>query len=169
MLIENGDIDSLTNQVHSLTMVSKDGIVSCTLAQQVVSENLVRDIKRAKSSAGWAMVAAGLSSMNAGMARSQMNNGRNQGWAMQNYIDAREDENADVTEKFQSYSEPDDDNSRMHEVRMDRCRYLTTFKTPKGEIQLTISHESISSCFVVLSYFDKINGDVIRAKAMDDL
>lgn len=69
MLIENGDIDSLTNQAHSLTMVSKDGIVSCTLAQQVVSENLVRDIKRAKSSAGWAMVAAGLSSMNAGMAR----------------------------------------------------------------------------------------------------
>ena len=57
----------------------------------------------------------------------------------------------------------------MHEVRMDRCRYLTTFETPKGEIQLTIGHESISSCFVVLSYFDKINGDVIRAKAMDDL
>lgn len=78
-------------------------------------------------------------------------------------------EPADVTEKFQSYSEPDDDNSRMHEVRMDRCKFITTFKTPKGEIQLTISHESISSCFVVLSYFDKINGDVIRAKAMDDL
>ena len=41
MMIENGGIDSLTNQTHSLTMVSKDGIVSCTLAQQVVSEELV--------------------------------------------------------------------------------------------------------------------------------
>ena len=37
MMIENGEIDSLTNQTHSLTMVSKDGIVSCMLAQQVVS------------------------------------------------------------------------------------------------------------------------------------
>ena len=76
---------------------------------------------------------------------------------------------ADVTEKFQGYSDPRDDNSRMHEVKMDRCKYVTTFETPKGDIQLYIGHNSMMSCYVMLSYFDKINGDVIRAKAMDDL
>ena len=76
---------------------------------------------------------------------------------------------ADVTEKFQGYSEPRDDNSRMYEVKMDRCRYITTFETSKGSIQLYIGHNSVMSCYVMLSYFDKINGDVIRAKAMDDL
>lgn len=76
---------------------------------------------------------------------------------------------ADVTEKFQGYSEPIDDNSKMYEVKMDRCKYVTTFETPKGDIQLYIGHNSMMSCFVMLSYFDKINGYVIRAKAMDDL
>lgn len=76
---------------------------------------------------------------------------------------------ADVTEKFQSYFEPSDDNSRMHEVRMDRCKYITTYETPKGKIQLYINHNSVMNCFVLLSYIDKINGDVIRAKAMEDL
>lgn len=75
----------------------------------------------------------------------------------------------DVTEKFQGYSEPRDDNDRMYNVKMDRCKYLTTFRTPKGDIQLSIGHNSVMSCYVLLSYFDKINGDVIRAKAMEDL
>lgn len=76
---------------------------------------------------------------------------------------------ADVVEEFQGYSEPRDDNSRMHEIKMDRCKYVTTFETPKGDIQLYIGHNSVMSCYVMLSYFDKINGDVIRANAMDDL
>lgn len=78
-------------------------------------------------------------------------------------------EPADVTEKFQSYSEPDNDHLRISAVEFDECKYITTFKTPKGDIQLAIGHKGVSSCFVVLSYFDKINGDVIRAKEMDDL
>ena len=78
-------------------------------------------------------------------------------------------EPADVIEKFQSYSEPRDDNGRMHEVKMDRCKYITTFETPKGSIQLYIGHNDMSSCYVLLSYFDKINGDVIRAEAIEDL
>lgn len=75
----------------------------------------------------------------------------------------------DVTEKFQGYSEPRDDNDRMYNVKMDRCKYLTTYRTPKGDIQLSIGHNSVMSCYVLLSYFDKINGDVIRTKAMEDL
>lgn len=56
LLIENGEVDSLTNKSHSLVMSSRDGQITCTLAQQVVSEDLVRDIKRAKNAAGWAML-----------------------------------------------------------------------------------------------------------------
>jgi len=78
-------------------------------------------------------------------------------------------EPADVFEEFQGYSEPRDDNARMHELGMDRCKYVTTFATPKGSIQLSIGHNSFSASFVLLSYFDKINGETIRAKAMDDL
>lgn len=76
---------------------------------------------------------------------------------------------ADVIEEFQGYSEPRDDNARMYELEMDRCKYTTTFETPKGSIQLYIGHNSVTACFVLLSYFDKINGDVIRAQAMEDL
>ena len=78
-------------------------------------------------------------------------------------------EPADFIEKFQGYSEPRDDNDRMYEVKMDRCKYVTTFETSRGSIQLSIGHNSMISCFVILSYFDKINGEVIRAKAMEDL
>lgn len=84
LLIENGEVDSLTNKSHALVMSSKDGLITCTLAQQVVSQDLVREIKRAKNAAGWAMVAAALSSASEGMAQSQMNSGYNKGWAMQN-------------------------------------------------------------------------------------
>lgn len=76
---------------------------------------------------------------------------------------------ADVIEKFQGDFEPRDDKDRKYEVIMDRCKYVTTFETPKGSIQLSIGHDSVTSCYVLLSYFDKINGDVIRAKAMEDL
>ena len=75
----------------------------------------------------------------------------------------------EVIEEFQSYSQPKDDNSKMHEVGMDRCKFVTTFATPKGSIQLEIGHNSFTARFVMLSYFDKLNGDSVRAKAMEDL
>lgn len=76
---------------------------------------------------------------------------------------------ANVIEKFQGYSLPRDDDSKMHEVKMDRCKYGTTFKTSKGDIGLYISHDGARNCYVKLTYLDKINGDIIRAKAMEDL
>ena len=72
-------------------------------------------------------------------------------------------------EKFQSNSQPRDDNSKMYEVKFDRCKYYTTYETKKGDIQLSIEHNSVISCFVMLSYYDKINSDIIKAKAKDDL
>lgn len=74
-----------------------------------------------------------------------------------------------VTEEFQERPEPRDDNSRMYSVQFDRCKYITSFETPKGDIELSIAHGGVSKCFVKLLYIDKINGDIIRSEAMDDL
>lgn len=75
----------------------------------------------------------------------------------------------DVIEEFQGNHEPTDDGSRMYAVKFDRCKYVTIFETPKGNITLNIAHNGITDCFVSLVYLDKINGELVRAKAMDDL
>jgi hypothetical protein len=76
---------------------------------------------------------------------------------------------SDVVEKFDTRVEPRDDDSRMHEVQFDRCKYYSVWTTNKGEIQLSIDHNSVTSCFVKLAYFDKINGETIKKQALDDL
>lgn len=70
-------------------------------------------------------------------------------------------------ENFSSY-EPEGDGAKMTQVHLDACKYITIYDTDKGSIQLSIKGD-ISTAFVVLSYFDKINSDKIRAKAIDDL
>jgi hypothetical protein len=57
---------------------------------------------------------------------------------------------------------------RMSAVKLGECNFRSTFVTPNGEIQLRIEHEAYS-CFVFLGYFDKINGEIMKAKAIDDL
>jgi len=78
-------------------------------------------------------------------------------------------EPSNCVEKFDTYSEPRDDGDKMHAVRMDNCKYYTTYETDKGSIQLTIEHDEVTRCFVMLSYYDKINSEIIKAKAIDDL
>ena len=162
ILIENGEIDSLTNKAHSLVMPSKDGLITCTLAQQVVSEELVRDIKRAKSAAGWSMVAAALSSASEGMAQSQMNQGYNKGWAMQNYVNARENTNASLAASADAKAQAEDlktllldlvvrNNSQKEMLITDMDRGLVWFVLPNCEVRLPLlkdeeCHFRISSC-----------------------
>jgi hypothetical protein len=52
---------------------------------------------------------------------------------------------------------------------MDNCKYYAIWQTGKGEIQISIDHSSVASCFVKIMYFDKINSAIINAKAKDDL
>ena len=75
----------------------------------------------------------------------------------------------EIVEKFDGYSEPKDDNRKMYEVKFDRCKYYSIWKTEKGQIKLSIDHSETSTCNVKLLYLDKINGDKIKAKAKDDL
>ena len=57
----------------------------------------------------------------------------------------------------------------QHEVRMNRCKYVTGYTTEKGDIELQIKGSFTDGCYVTLIYFDKINGEVIEAEAMEDL
>jgi len=71
-------------------------------------------------------------------------------------------------EKFQTYAEPKDDGYKMTLVQSDQCKYFTIYEIEKGSIELSIEHSGLTS-FVRLSYYDKINSDIIKAKAKDDL
>lgn len=75
----------------------------------------------------------------------------------------------DVVEEFESPYYISDNNDRMHEVIMDRYKYISTFVTDKGDIELSISHLPYIGCCVTLVYYDKINSKLIRAHAIDDL
>jgi hypothetical protein len=74
-----------------------------------------------------------------------------------------------VIEKFDDSTLIVDDESKMYQVKLDNCKYYSIWETGKGDIQLSIEHNSVISCFVKLGYFDKINGDKIKDKAKDDL
>ena len=75
---------------------------------------------------------------------------------------------AEVTEIFQN-NDLQDDTNRFFFVMMDQCKYLSSFETPQGTIQLKIDHKRREGCFVLLSYSDKINSAIIRNHALDDL
>lgn len=69
-------------------------------------------------------------------------------------------------EKFQS-KYVNDDQSKMLELIMDRCKYYSVFDGLNGDIQLEIKHSD--DCFVMISYFDNVNQDKLRKRIMDDL
>ncbi len=163
IMIENGTADTTTNKAHALAMPSRDGLVTCTLAQQVVSQDLVRDIKRAKNAAGWAMVGAAFSSFSEGMAKSQMDNGYyNKGWAMERYVDARENTNAQLAESAEAKRQAEElktllldlvvrNNSAKEMLITDMDRGLVWFVLPNCEVRLPLAkdeecHFRISSC-----------------------
>jgi hypothetical protein len=74
-----------------------------------------------------------------------------------------------VIEKFDDSTLIVDDNSKMMQVKLDNCKYYSIWETGKGDIQLSIEHNGVTSCFIKLGYFDKINGYKIKDTAKDDL
>lgn len=74
-------------------------------------------------------------------------------------------------EKFDSDSYMlDGDSYKMHEVKMNNCKYYSIYNTDNGSITLIISNEGYdNSARVKLFYSDKINSDVFDAAAMEDL
>ena len=76
---------------------------------------------------------------------------------------------ADCVEKFEGYSEPRDDNGKMHELTMDKCKFYTIWETDKGSIELEIIKGNLGGGMVRLTYWDNINTMSVQEKAMDDL
>ena len=74
-----------------------------------------------------------------------------------------------VVERFDGSYQPDDDDTKMIFVTLDNCKYYAIWTTDKGDIQLSIVHDNILESLVELAYLDKINGNIIKANAKDDL
>lgn len=70
-------------------------------------------------------------------------------------------------ERFTSFFQVED-GLKMQQVYLGNCKYVTTYETKKGSIQLSIKSTN-STASVILTYSDKISGNIIRAKAKDDL
>lgn len=78
-------------------------------------------------------------------------------------------EPSEVVEKFDSFTQPDDDFHKMHELGMNNCKYFSTYELSNGTIQVSIENNGFATRFVMLSYSDKINSNIIREKALGDL
>lgn len=75
---------------------------------------------------------------------------------------------SECEDNFQSKYSPGDDNSKMFQAKMNGCTYYTTYETEKGSIKLSIENNHMTCC-VMLTYSDKINSEIIKAKALEDL
>lgn len=75
----------------------------------------------------------------------------------------------DCVEEFQGYSQPRTDNDRLHKLKFDSCTWYTIFRTDKGNIELSIDHNSSLTCYVMLRYFDRINTNAVEQQAINDL
>ena len=75
---------------------------------------------------------------------------------------------SECVEKFQGFSAPESNSQKMICLRLNNCTWNTVFSTSKGRIELSITGADFSY-YVMLRYFDKINTDTVRAKAIDDL
>ena len=74
----------------------------------------------------------------------------------------------DCVEEFNTSYPPTDDRDRMHQTRMERCKYSTTFSLPEGRIVEAITTASMS-CYVLLVYADEAAYATNQESAIDDL
>ena len=58
---------------------------------------------------------------------------------------------------------------KIYAIQHDKYIYYSVFSLEEGDIRLEISHESIYSCFVTLTYLDNINQEKVQKQIMDDL
>ena len=91
IIIENGEVNTSENQQHMLEYASQDGLITCYINQQVVSEDLVRAIKKAKNKAGWDMVAASVLTVTTGVSEMQGYLGHGSNYNTLYYVDSRDD------------------------------------------------------------------------------
>ncbi len=74
-----------------------------------------------------------------------------------------------VVETFNKPTVPDENNAKMWEVLQNNCNYSVLYEMEEGTIELTIKRGTVVNAFVQITYLDKINGEMLRQKAKDDL
>ena len=73
------------------------------------------------------------------------------------------------SEEFFSEGYDGDASNKMYGVMFDKYKYYSLFSCKEGDIQLEISHDDVTACYVMLSYFDNANQNKLRKQIMDDL
>lgn len=58
---------------------------------------------------------------------------------------------------------------RFHYITSDEATWMSEFEVSNGTIELYINKMDYGDAAVILKYYDKVNTDVVRASAMDDL
>ena len=150
ILIENGKIDTTENQQRVLSLPSQDGTIRCSLVQQVVTPELVKAIKSAKSAAGWAMVAAGFSAASAGYSIGRMNSRPVDGFMVSNYVNAHELTGASLDYSASALAQAEDlkmlyvdllvkNDSEKELLITDMDKGLVWFVMPHNEMALHLS------------------------------
>ncbi len=74
----------------------------------------------------------------------------------------------EVSETF-SGREPYSDFNKFYALLNDECNFLSTFHVEGGDIQLTMRKIDNEKASVILNYLDKVNGEIVKKKAIDDL
>lgn len=62
-----------------------------------------------------------------------------------------------------------DDNEKMLKLQLDKCNFETVFKPANGIVILKMNHQSVSHCFISLTYSDRQNSASVRKQAIEDL
>ena len=150
ILIENGQMDSLTNHRQMLQMDSKDNLVSCFVAQQVVSPELIKAIKQAKRTAGWLSVASALSAGGTTFSEVQMFRGNRGPGYIAGYVEGRDMERELEAMSADAYAQAEEmktlmvdlivrNNSEKEMLITDMDRGLVWFILPKQETVLPLA------------------------------
>ena len=89
VVIDNGKVDSVSNYRSMLEYSTDDGLVSCCVLQQIVTPELIDQIKKMKRAEGWASVTAGFGALSAGFSKGQLYSGRINSFNVRNYIESK--------------------------------------------------------------------------------
>lgn len=90
ILVENGKQHQAANRQRVCSLAADDGLITCSIVQEIVSPELVKSIKRAKSAAGWSLVGELASAAAEGATVSRMNDKGANGNRVQRYVNQRE-------------------------------------------------------------------------------
>lgn len=78
-------------------------------------------------------------------------------------------EPSECVEYFDSFNNPNNDNQKIYLAKLNNCKYQTIFSQNNGNIILSIECDSNLSTFIILRYYDKVNSEIIREHAINDL